>query len=129
MAYMTLAHTHALDISYGTCKSLKQSLKRALDLVEKAIELDDSLAEAHGILGFIYLMKRQHNKAIAEGRRAVAINPNSADSHNRLGLFLRYAGRYEEALSSVLKAFRLNPFPPGHNFHQLGMVYCMMERY
>lgn len=129
MAYMTLAHTHALDISYGTSRSSKGSLKRAFELVKKAIELDDSLAEAHGILGFIYLMKRQHNKAIAEGRRAVAINPNSAHSHCRLGFLLRYAGRYEEALSSTLKAIRLNPFPPGHYFHQLGMVYCMMERY
>ena len=129
MAYMTLGHTHVYDIYYGTCKSLKESLKRALDLVEKAIELDDSLAEAHGILGGIYQLKRQHKKAIAEGRRAVAINPNSAYSHNRLGFFLRYAGRFEEALSSVLKAFRLNPFPPGYYFHQLGMVYCMMERY
>jgi len=129
VAYMTLAHTHTFDIYYGTCKSLKESLKRALDLVEKAIELDDSLAEAHGILGCIYQLKRQHKKAIAEGRRAVAINPNSAYSHNRLGLFLRYAGRYEEALSYSLKAIRLNPFPPGHYFHQLGMVYCMMERY
>ena len=91
MAYMTLAHTHAFDISYGTCKSLKESLKQAFELVEKAIELDDSLAEAHGILGRIYQLKRQHKEAIAEGRRAVAINPNSADSHARLGLFLRYA--------------------------------------
>ncbi len=129
MAYMTLAHTHALDISYGISRSSKESLKRAFELVKKAIELDDSLAEAHGILGFIYMLKRQHNMAIAEGRRAVAINPNSAYSHNRLGFFLRYAGEYEEALSSALKAIRLNPFPPGHYFHQLGMVYCMMERY
>ena len=129
MAYMTLAHTHALDISYGTYKSLKESLKRALDLVEKAIDLDGSLAEAHSILGFIYQLKRQHKKAIAEGKRAVGINPNSANSHARLGLFLRYAGRFEEALSSVLKAIRLNPFPPGYYFYQLGMVYCMMERY
>ena len=129
MAYMTLAHTHALDISYGTSRSSKESLKRALELVNKAIELDDSLAEAHSILGFISMMKRQHKKAISEGKRSVTINPNSAYSHNRLGLFLRYAGRYEEALSSVLKAIRLNPFPPGYYFHQLGMVYCMMERY
>jgi adenylate cyclase len=58
MAYMTLAHTHTFDISYGTCKSSKESLKRVFDLVEKAIELDDSLAEAHGIFGFIYQLKR-----------------------------------------------------------------------
>ena len=129
MAYMTLARTHALDISYGISGSSKESLKRAFELVKKAIELDDSLAEAHGILGLCYLMKRQHNMAIAEGRRAVAINPNSAESHTRLGFLLRYAGEYEEALSFALKAIRLNPFPPGYYFHQLGMVYCMMERY
>ena len=129
MAYMTLAHTHAMDIYYGISRSSKESLKRAFDLVKKAIELDDTLAEAHSILGLIYQMKREHNKAISEGRRAVAINPNSAFSHCRLGLFLRYAGRYEEALSSTLKAIRLNPFPPGHYFQFLGMVYCMMERY
>jgi len=52
-----------------------------MELVQKAIVLDDTLAEAHGLLGFLYSMTRQHDKAIAQGEKAVALNPNSANAH------------------------------------------------
>ena len=58
---------------------LKQSIGKAIELVQKAIVLDDTFAEAHGLLGFLYSMTRQHDKAIAQAEKAVALNPNSAD--------------------------------------------------
>jgi hypothetical protein len=54
LASHTLSITHTSDMRYGTCISLKESVKRTLDLVENAIVLDGSLAEAHGIFDFIY---------------------------------------------------------------------------
>jgi Tfp pilus assembly protein PilF len=62
----------------GTTESPKQALAKAKELLQKAITLDDKLAEAHGLLGFIYAIERQHDKALTQGKKAVALNPNSA---------------------------------------------------
>jgi TolB-like protein/cytochrome c-type biogenesis protein CcmH/NrfG len=128
-SYHVLAVTHMMDVVFRTTKSPKQSLKRAVELTQKAIALDDSFATAHGFLGFLYTMSRQYDKGIAEGERAVALDPNGAWSHYYLGFALRYAGRCEEAVQVIEKAIRLNPFPPGFYFRAAGGVYNCTERY
>ena len=73
---------------YGTTESPDQSLARAFELAQKAISLDNSNAAAHGILGQVYVMKRQYDKAIAECERAVSLDPNSAENIFWLGMAL-----------------------------------------
>ena len=90
--YMGLALTHYMDVWYGTTESPDQSLARAFELAQKAISLDDSNAAAYSVLGQIYMMKKQYDKAIAECERAVSLDPNSADNFLRLGTVLNYAG-------------------------------------
>ena len=53
-------------------------LKRLLNWCRKPLPLDDTLAEAHGLLGYLYIQKREYEKGIAEGERAVALNPGVA---------------------------------------------------
>ena len=64
--YMGLSIVHMYDMWYGTTESPDQSLDRAFELAQKAISLDNSNATAHGILGHVYAMKRQYDRAIAE---------------------------------------------------------------
>ena len=64
--YMGLAITHIYDVWFGKTESPEQSLARAFELAQKAISLDDSNAAAYSVLGQVYGMKRQHDKAIAE---------------------------------------------------------------
>ena len=128
MAYRFLAGTHMMDVWFRSSKSPQQSLERAIELVQKAIALDDSLAGAYGLLGQLYTMKRQHEKAIAEAERAVALDPNSADAHAFLGQSLHYAGRHEEATALLKKAIRLNPIPPNWYLLFLGHSYRAMGR-
>jgi TolB-like protein/cytochrome c-type biogenesis protein CcmH/NrfG len=105
-------------------------MKRAIELAQKAIALDDSLANAHGLLGFLYTMLRQHDKGIAECKRAVALDLNGANSHAWLSTSLRYAGRHEEGLQAAEKALRLNPFPPEHYFFRtVAAAYIFTGRY
>ena len=80
-AYYVLAVTPSRTIGMETSKSPKDSLEKAIELLQKAITLDDTYAEAHSLLGWIFSMTGQHDKALAEGEKAVALNPNSADSH------------------------------------------------
>jgi tetratricopeptide (TPR) repeat protein len=44
-------------------------------------------------LGYVYLLKRDYDRAIAEGERAVSLNPNYADAHAWLAMILTSAGR------------------------------------
>ncbi len=129
MAYLNLSATHLMDLLYGSSRSPKRSLGRAEELVQKALALDDSLAEAYSFLGRIYLTKRQHEKAIAEGERALALAPNSAFVHAALAFSLYYAGRPEEAIVLYKKAIRLNPIPRTWYLCSLGTAYRLTGRY
>ena len=59
-AYTLLAWTHLMDVWFGWGKSRAKSLETASELALKAIIRDDRDASAHGLLGHVYLMKRQH---------------------------------------------------------------------
>jgi adenylate cyclase len=123
-AYRALARTHMMDAWFGTTKSPKQSLAKTKELLQKAIVLDDTYAEAHGMLGFLFSMTGKHDKAVAIAEHAVALNPNSAYTHAMLGHTLRFAGRWKEAIPEYKKAIRLNPIPPNLYFFGLGLAYA-----
>jgi adenylate cyclase len=119
-AYHLLAATHMMDYWYGSSKSPQDSIEKAIELAQKAIALDDAYANPHGLLSFLYSIKREHAKAIAEGERAVALDPNGADVNAWYGLSLTFAGKPEEAIPLFQKAIRLNPFGPTWYFFNLG---------
>ena len=91
--YRILALTHMMDMRYGSSKSPGKSMEWAVELAQKALSLDDSDPCNHDVLGFIYLLKREYERAIAEGERSVALDPNGADGHANLGMSLCFAGR------------------------------------
>jgi adenylate cyclase len=128
-AYFALAFAHALDVWLGASKSPKQSIAKAMELLQKAIELDETYAEAHGMLGFLYSMTRQHDKALAKAEKAVALNPNSAECYYRLGKILTFAGRWEESIPEYKKAIRLDPIPPHRYLWSLGLSYAWTGQY
>jgi len=126
-AHRLLGVTHWHDTWMGISKSPKQSLAKAIELVQKAIELHDGYA--HSVMGFLLSQIGQYDKAVAEAERGVALNPNSADSHAFLGITFRFSGRYQEAIPVLEKAVRLNPIPPGWYLQNLGAVYFRTGRY
>jgi adenylate cyclase len=128
-AYYNLGRARQSDVWYGTSKSPKQVLAEATELLQKAIVLDDNLAEAHGLLGFIYSVEKQHDKALAQGKKAVALNPNSAMAHLWLGKVHTFARRYEESIPEYKIAIRLNPIPPSYYFWSLGLSYGLTGQY
>jgi adenylate cyclase len=128
-AYYNLGRARQSDVWYGTSKSPKQVLAEATELLQKAIVLDDNLAEAHGLLGFIYAVERQHDKAFAQGKKAVALNPNSAMAHLWLGKVLTFASRWEESIPEYKIAIRLNPIPPSYYLWSLGLSYGATGQY
>jgi adenylate cyclase len=128
-AYSLLAWTHIFDITYGSTKSPGKSIKKAEELVQKALVLDDSLPPSLAALGQLYMLKGQHAKAIAQYERAVSLNPNAAGAHAHYGGALIYASRPQEAIASFKKAIRLNPISPAWFLAGLAESYRMVGRY
>ncbi|UCG66299.1 MAG: tetratricopeptide repeat protein, partial [Deltaproteobacteria bacterium] len=122
-AVYLLGLTHMMDVWLKTTKSPKQSIGRAIELAQKAIALDYSDAGAHGLLGFLFTMARQHDKGIAEAEKAISLDPNSGKAHQFLGLALRFGGRPNDAIPVMEKAIRLDPFAPSNYIFNLGLAY------
>jgi adenylate cyclase len=117
----------ALDPEYAM--AYRELISKAMELAQKAIVLDNTFAEAHGWLGFLYSITKQYDRGIAQAEKAVALNPNSAESHYRLGKTLSLAGNLEESIPEYKKAMRLNPIPPNMYLWSLGISYWGMGQY
>ena len=104
-------------------------MTRAVELIQKAIALDDSYALAHGWLGFLYAYLRKYEESIMEAQKCVALDPNGAHGYLYLSMVYRFAGRFEEAVQAIEKAIRLNPFPPNTYFRQACGTYYFVGRY
>jgi tetratricopeptide (TPR) repeat protein len=87
--------------------------KKAGSAVEKALDLDGTLAEAHVVKGILLAYRPPGDAAAGERelRRAIELNPRLANAHRELGLlFLRTLGRVQEAVDELRIAVELEPF-------------------
>jgi adenylate cyclase len=128
MPYAYLADRVYMDLFLGASESPKETLSNAMKLAQKAVELDNSSAEAHAAVSEILLGMRQHDKAIEAGERAVTLNPNNHWANANLAHCLFYAGRSEESLLFSRQAIRLNPFRLGV-YRQLALACRETGRY
>lgn len=118
-AYVGLgwAHLQSWQLLWSTDP---ESLERARGLAERAIQLDDTLPDAHRLLAQIYLWKKDHDAAIARAERAVAVAPSDADGYETLAEMLGWAGQAEESIRFIRRAMRLNPRYPFFYLWTLG---------
>ena len=93
-------------------KNSSDSLKLAVELVEKAQTIDDSLSGYHTFWGTIYQLQKQYDKAIVEGQKAIESAPNNAWDHVHFAQILFCAGKYNDAISYAEQATRISPYPP-----------------
>jgi adenylate cyclase len=128
-AYTTLSRTHVVDVWLRTTKSPRESFTTAMDLAEKALSIDDSLADAYDILGNILVLKRNYDQGINHLERAIELEPNGADFQAHMGMALNLADHSQEAIQVLLKAIRLNPNPPSWYLHNLAVAYNFVENY
>jgi len=106
----------------------EQNLPGAFDHLFKAVELDPDNAEAHLLLGNLFMMRREDARAEHHLReslrlREVAHGP-TADAHNSLGVLYIHAGRYDDAIRELRKAAGdLTNREPHLAFGNLGWAY------
>ena len=87
-------------------------LAKAKEAAVKALELDDSLAEAHASVGLYLFGDLRYEEALREFRRAIELNPNYASAHHWYSLCLEDMGKVEEATDEIEKAHELDPLSP-----------------
>jgi len=129
MPYAVQAWTHIIDVWMRWSTSPFQSIQKAEELAQKAVSLDAKNAMAYAGLCDVYLMKRQHEKAVAEGKRAIELGPNLSIAYLTLGYALNFAGRPDEAISFLETAIRLDPLPDAKPYVQLGIAYRDLGQY
>jgi adenylate cyclase len=127
-SYGLMGSVHMMDYWLGSSKDAAKSLQTAIEYLEKAVELSD-----HGphlpVLGNLYAIKKDYDRAIELGAKAINQMPNSADAHAWLAMSLNFAGREQEALTLFEKSLRLNPFPPAFYYLNFGHTYRVLKRY
>jgi adenylate cyclase len=129
LAYVWLGATHTVAAAYGWSESPVDSFKRAHELAQKALTLDDKSAAVHILLGTIYLAQRDHDKAITEGNRSISLAPNLSIAHAHLAATMFFSGRFEEAIALTEKAMRLSPYYPAFYLSPLARSYAFLGRY
>jgi TolB-like protein/Flp pilus assembly protein TadD len=128
-AYGLLGYVHHLEYYLGSGKSPQDSIEKGIEMAQKAIALNDSDAMAHGLLGTFYIMKREYDKAIAEGERSVALAPGAASLYIWYAMSLNFAGRPEEAIPLFQNAIRLDPFGRTGVYLNLGIALGMTSKF
>jgi tetratricopeptide (TPR) repeat protein len=110
--------------------SADESIRLGIAMAQKAIALDENFADAHGILGMLYINKGDYEKAVESGERAASLAPNSAGAFVTYGSTLMHSSRPAEAIPILEKSLRLSPVKPfSMSLANLGNSYRMMGKY
>jgi TolB-like protein/class 3 adenylate cyclase/Tfp pilus assembly protein PilF len=128
LAHAGLANVYRLLAYFGVLPP-RQGMPKAKAEALRAIELDDTLAEAHASLGnILYFYDWDWVGAEKEFLRALDLDPKSSEAHCWYGFFLWARSRYEEARLELQKALESDPFSPNANWF-LGWTLFSLERY
>jgi TolB-like protein len=109
MAYAGLADAYLL-LAYNRVLSPLEAIPRARAAALKALELDDSLADAHtSLAGIAGTFDADWSAAERGYRRAFEVNPNHATAHQWWGMTLAGLGRHAEAAAEIRRALEIDP--------------------
>jgi TolB-like protein/Tfp pilus assembly protein PilF len=126
LAYSGLADSYAL---LGVALPPLDAFPRAIAASLKALEIDDTVAEAHTSFAFARMFF-EWDWAGAEGefKRAIELNPNYATAYQWYGRLLSALGRHGESIANLQMAQALDPLSLSINTG-VGVSYYMADRY
>jgi TolB-like protein/Tfp pilus assembly protein PilF len=112
LAYAGLADSHSVLASQGHLP-LHEALPKAKAAAQKALELDENLAEANTSLALIeWMFEHDVERAAARFKKAIEQNPNYATARQWYANLLSSLGRTSEALAEMKRALALDPLSP-----------------
>ena len=128
LAYAGLADTYSELGGEMASSPATQVIPKAKAAAQKALELDDTLAEAHAALGYAAFFDWDWQNVDREFKRAIELNPNNALAHMRYGETLQCRARFSEALAEGMRAQELDPLSP-FIIANVGFSYLETNRY
>ena len=129
LAWAGLAESYVL-FSWLSVTPPRSTMPEARRAAWRALEIDDSLAEAHAALG-VYLSFFAWDQPASERelRRAIELDPNLAAAHHWLGnIPLLAMGRFDESIAAIERARELEPLSPIIG-SDLGLTLLCARRY
>jgi TolB-like protein/Flp pilus assembly protein TadD len=125
LAYAGLADCYSLLDEYAGVPS-SETLPKAKAAASRALQIDDSLAEAHTSVAYVNFNSWQFDEAEKEYKRAIELNPNYANAHHWYSAYLRTAGRLDEAMAEMKRAQQLDPLSSIIN-DNVGNLYFLLN--
>jgi TolB-like protein/Tfp pilus assembly protein PilF len=123
LAYVGLADCY-LDLGAYRWMPPDDAYRYGREAVRKALELDETLGEAHTSLGYLdWQYSWEWQAAEREIRRGVDINPNYVEGRIMLVWYLAWSGRRDEALAEVQKILQLDPVFPYTSLRESNVYY------
>jgi len=126
-AYAALSIGYS-DLTHNSILDPKEFTPNAEAAARKALELDESLAEAHDALALLKVNSWDWAAAEQEYQRAIELNPNFAKAYGGYAFYLSLVGRHEQAVAEAKRAKDMNPLSPTVNA-DVGYSLYMARRY
>jgi len=115
LPYVGLADAY-IALPFDTDAPPAEALRHAMTSATRALEIDDTLAEAHAALGFVrQTYEWDWRSAEREFKRALELSPNSATAHQRYANYLTVMGHHPLAIAETERALELDPISLGMN--------------
>jgi adenylate cyclase len=127
--YAIVSWAHMMEVWLQSSGSPKESMRLAVEAIQKALTLDESDYRIHIVLSNLYIMQGKNDEAISSAQRALELCPGGSMAHAVLGTALRYACRFGESVHFREQAIKLDPFPTALEFRNLALTYSRAGRY
>jgi TolB-like protein len=128
LAYAGLADCYSL-LEQTWALPPQETFPKAREYAEKALAIDDSLAEAHNSLAYVrWRFEWDWRNAEKEFKRALDLNPNYGTAHQWYSAFLMLIGKHDQAIEEIRKAQELDPLSPLFMV-AASLVFCGARRF
>ncbi len=127
LAYAGLADCYIIQSQY-TGIPTRITVPQAQNAARRALELDNSLAEAHTTLAFSYFSQWKYEEAEREFKHAIALNPRYPTAYHWYNIMLLRTGRIDEAEVIIKKGYELDSFSPIITLN-VGAIYFVRAQF
>jgi len=123
--FLTSAYGNQAIFGYAPAAEVYPRMKAA---AKKALELDESLAEAHVSMGFVLSQTWDFSGAQRETQRALELSPNVFATQGASRMLNLMRGRFDDAIASAKRAIELEPLS-APALLSLGVIYYCAGRF
>jgi len=128
LAYVGIADSYITLVEWAVLPA-KEGFPKAKEAAMRALEIDDSLGEAHNSLASVkYGFDWDWKEAEKEYKKAIELSPSYATAHQWYGEFLTFLGRFDEGLKEIKRAQELDPLSLMINAVG-GLFFCLARDY